>query len=296
MIRETTPTCFAAHLGVWACEPKFFMAAVASVRSGLFRPAPRVGPWQDTPSQDVRRGPGYAVQDGVAVIDIIGPMSKVGASKFGETSTVDARRALRAAAADESVRSILLRIDSPGGHVAGTADLADEVLKVGASKPVDAYIEDMGASAAYWVASQARTITANRLAQVGSIGAFTVLEDSSKAAADAGVDVKVIQTGPNKAIGVPGAPITPEQVAIVQAEVDAYGQAFFAAVSSGRGIKGAALTAVTDGSVWMAPEAKRLGLIDAVRTMDEVMGSLAQGRSPAPRPRRAAAEARIRFL
>ena len=67
-------------------------------------------------------------------------------------------------------------------------------------------------------------------------------------------------------------------------------------MSAGRGIKGAALTAVTDGSVWMAPEAKRLGLIDAVRTMDEVMGSLAQGRSPAPRPRRAAAEARIRFL
>lgn len=87
--------------------------------------------------------------------------------------------------------------------MAGTKELADDVAAVDAVKPVHAYLEDAGASAAYWIASQARTVTANAMAMVGSLGTFTVLYDLSKSAEMDGVQGAGVVTGvsPNVAQG-----------------------------------------------------------------------------------------------
>ncbi|HEX5500148.1 MAG TPA: S49 family peptidase, partial [Thermomicrobiales bacterium] len=178
---------------------------------------------------------GYDVAPGgVAVIHLTGPLMKYVSSLSGGSSTAIARRQLRNAVNDDAVASILLRIDSPGGTVSGTADLGDDVARAAKLKPTVAYIEDLGASAAYWIASQARQVFAGRTAIVGSIGAYTVLEDSSAKAEQAGVKIRVVRAGEMKGQGVEGTEITPELLAEVQGLIDALNEHFLRAVAAGR--------------------------------------------------------------
>jgi signal peptide peptidase SppA len=209
----------------------------------------------------------FVTQEGVGILPLHGPSMK-SRSKYGGYSTVDARRQLRAMAADEKVGAILLHIDSPGGHVAGTKELADDVAAVGEVKPVHAYLEDAGASAAYWVASQAKTVVANEMAMVGSLGTFTVLYDLSKAAEMEGVQVHVVSTGDRKGAAAPGTPVTDEDVAEAQRLVDGFDAFFRAAVKDGRELGGREASAIWTGAVWLAGEAKGLGLLDRVESLD----------------------------
>ena len=239
-------------------------------------------------------GPGYTLINGVAVIDLAGPLMKFD-SKFGGTNTVRARQALRAAVADPAASSILLHVDSPGGSVAGTAELAADVKSADGVKPVHAHIDDMGASAAYWIASQARKVTANAMAMVGSIGTLLVLEDTSQAMDAAGIKVHVLSTGAFKGAGADGAPVTPEQLAYMQSLVDGMNAGFLAAVGDGRQMDKKALANVADGRVWLAKEAKSLWLIDAVDSMDAVIGGMAARYTGRKGPRMARADTMIKL-
>ncbi len=192
-------------------------------------------------------------------------------AEAGQGLTIDQ---LRAMAADEKVGAILLHIDSPGGHVAGTKELADDVALVDRQKPVHAYIEDTGASAAYWVASQARSVAANAMAMVGSLGTFTVLYDLSKAAEMEGVQVHVVSTGERKGSAAPGTPVTDADVAEAQRLVDGFDAFFRAAVRDGRKLGAKDATAVWTGAVWLAGEAKGLGRVDRVETLDATVERL----------------------
>jgi signal peptide peptidase SppA len=215
----------------------------------------------------------YVTAEGVGILPLHGPSMK-SRSKYGGYSTVDARRQLRAMAADEKVGAILLHIDSPGGHVAGTKELADDLAAIDQAKPVHAYIEDMGASAAYWVASQARTVTANSMAMVGSLGTFTVLYDLSKAAEMEGVHVHVVSTGERKGASAPGTPVTDEDLAEAQRLVNGFDAFFRAAVHDGRELGAKESSAIWTGAVWLAGEAKSLGLVVRIETFDSAIERL----------------------
>jgi signal peptide peptidase SppA len=256
-----TRKCLENHMGLWAIEARWFMGAVAAVKADTFiLPAPSASP----------PGRGYVNAGGVAVLDIEGPLMKFD-SKYGGTNTVRVRQALRAAAADDAVGSIMVRIDSPGGHVAGTKELADDVKAVDAVKPVFAYAEDLMASAAYWIGSQARRVFANDTAMVGSIGVFSVVWDTSKAADMQGVKVHVISTGEHKGSFADGTPVTPEQLAEVQRLIDGTNDFFLAAIKEGREMTPGAVKAVADGRVWLAKEAKALGLIDGISSFEAAL-------------------------
>jgi signal peptide peptidase SppA len=228
--------------------------------------------------------------DGVGIACIDGPMMKA-KSKFGGCSTIQVRRALRAMTADPDVLAILISIDSPGGTVAGTAELGDEVAAADKLKPVCAHISDCGASAAYWVASRARTISANAAALVGSIGTVGVLEDSSAQAKAEGVVVHVLSTGPHKGVGIDGSEITPEHIASYQGLIDQMGEQFFSTVKKGRGLTDAQMRKATTGEVWMAADAKEMGLIDGVESMDDAVLAAAKMGRAVKRERRAGATA-----
>ncbi len=277
MIRNTKPDCLASHLGPWAIEPRYLSEALTHIRAGSWKMMRD----DDVPLSMGERAERLIERNGsVAVVSLDGSLMK-GISKFGGTSTLAARIALSRLGEDPDTESVVLRIDSPGGQVAGTAELGEAVAELNQVKPVHAYIEDMGASAAYWVASQARSITANKMALVGSIGVLFVMQDMSKAAEKDGVDVKVFATGPHKGTGTPGAPITDEQAESIQRMVDDFAAQFFGTVKKARGFNAAQLSAVTTGEVWIASRAKDLGLIDGIKTIDEVVGSLIVGRAPA---------------
>lgn len=218
----------------------------------------------------------YAVtSDRVATIELHGSLTKHASSFGGSRSMAAARRSIRAAVKDPDVSAILLHIDSPGGTVAGTTDLADDIAAAARQKPVHAYIEDLGASAAYWLASQATKVYANRSAEVGSIGVFMAITDWSAYAEKEGAKVHVVRFGDHKGAGIPGTEITAEQLAEWQKQVDAYGAMFIDAVAAGRGMAKAQAKQLADGRMHTAADAVDLKLIDGVKTLDEVHAELA---------------------
>ncbi|MEO1996474.1 MAG: S49 family peptidase, partial [Planctomycetaceae bacterium] len=208
-------------------------------------------------------------RNSVAVIDIEGTMTK-GGSSLGGGSTVEARRAIRAAGESDVVKSIVLRIDSPGGTVSGTSDLAAEVAKT--TKPIVAFVEDFCASAAYWVASQCDSIYANTsTAQIGSIGTFMALYDISGALEGEKVKTIVVKAGEFKAGGFPGTKISKAQVAEWQKLIDATQAQFTKAIAAGRGMGMRQAEQLNTGLVYIAADARKLGLIDGIKTFDEVV-------------------------
>ena len=218
--------------------------------------------------------------DGIAIINICGPMMKQVPSMGSGTSTLLARRLVNQAVADSKVKGIMLKIESPGGTVAGTKELADCVRSAGSKKPTKAYINDLGASAAYWLASQCQSIEANEMALVGSIGTFCVVSDSSKAAEKAGVTVHVLRAGSMKGFDTPGTEITDEGLASIQVIVNGLNTFFLDAVSEGRKMEIAQVAAIADGRVHLAAKAKEMGLIDAVSDFETAFRSFSESVSP----------------
>lgn len=211
----------------------------------------------------------------IAIVEINGTMTKRGSSLSNAGGTVLVRQAIRRFARDTAVDGIMLRIDSPGGTVAGTADLAAEVAAAAKNKPVYAYAEDTVASAAYWVASQADKVFANnRTAKIGSIGTLLYLYDFSAMAEKDGVRPVVIKTGEFKGTGVPGAPVTEQQEAYLQEIVDQTQAEFTAGVMAGRNMTTEQVAAVATGRVYNAGEAQKLGLIDGIQSFDETLTAL----------------------
>jgi len=271
-----------AHAEYWAMEGgrlRTFLAArerLDAVRSAAAKP----------PKAAAGYGPvsmGYTVAAGVGVISITGPILKNGdwlLDYYGVdyTSAVATGEALAAALADPAVKTILLVIDSPGGKVSGVQELADAVFAARARKPILAYASDLAESGAFWIGCQAQWFGANETAMIGSIGVYGVLRDLSAMGEKIGVKTIVVSSGPHKGVGVPGAPVTAEQLAPMQEIVDDLAGSFVAAVARGRGMGQPAVAALATGRVWVAPKAARLGLIDAVTNLD---GALALARAAA---------------
>lgn len=222
----------------------------------------------------------YEFRDGIAYISMVGPMTKAPTSFDSGCSTVLVRRQMRFALSDPDVKGIVLRIDSPGGSVSGTNDLASDVAMVAKKKPVYGYCEDYCCSAAYWVGSQCTKLYANETALIGSIGTLLVIEDWSKLYENVGVAVHVIATGDYKGAGATGAPLTAEHLADFQRIVDDLNSHFLQGVGRGRGLNSEAVNAIADGRVHLAAEAMRIGLVDAVAAFDDCAADLIQATSP----------------
>jgi signal peptide peptidase SppA len=211
------------------------------------------------------------------------PLKKVDGRHFGvlplfgtldKDTLVWARENLYAMAADDSIGAILLHIDSPGGSVAGTADTATAVAQAAAKKPVVAFIEDIGASAAYWIASQASTVIVNRTGLAGSIGVFLVVADSSRFWEKLGVDWFVVKSGRIKGGPVEGAKLSAEVLEHLQERVDSLARVFIGDVARGRQMTVDRVSALADGGVFMGTAAVAAGLADKVSTYKEVLADM----------------------
>ena len=214
---------------------------------------------------------------GIARIDITDLIAKgLWVEFFGGTSSEFAAMQVKQAAADPEVDGIFIRVDSPGGEVAGTEELANAVHAAAHVKPVHAHIEDLGASAALWVASQASVVTANESAFVGSVGIVAAAMDESEALEQAGLKIHVVSTGRLKGAGADGK-VTEAMLEDMQDRVDGLLGVFVGAVARGRGSRLSASNlahAVSEGSVFNAPVAQSMGLIDSISGRDEAIAGL----------------------
>jgi signal peptide peptidase SppA len=223
------------------------------------------------PQQQKQADNAPAKQGATAIIPIVGVLSKYPSmldDVFGFVSTIQIQNQIDAALYDEEVEKIILFIDSPGGTVPGVPDLADYIATAKTIKPIVAYVSDMCASAAYWLASQCTSIVANEAAFVGSIGVFLVLCDESKAADQHGVKYTLISAGEYKGLEVPGLPIDERAIGESQRQVNSIYQLFCSAVQGGRKIDTNQIRNLADGRIHIASQAIELGLIDAIGTLE----------------------------
>ena len=223
-------------------------------------------------------------EGGIAFIDITGMMMQnpgfIERVYMGATDTIAIGQAIKDAGSDASIQRIALLIDSPGGTVSGTAELGDIVSQVGSVKPVSAYVSDVCASAAYWVASQASTITANKTAVVGSIGVRMAMYDYSAAYEQAGVKVIPIDTGKFKSAGLLGTEVTADQIQMYQDIIDEHFGRFSDAVMTGRGMTDKQFGAVKDAQIFSATQAVGKNLIDGVNTLQGFVDGLVASCAP----------------
>lgn len=224
-------------------------------------------------------------QGGIGVIGIngfIGPKSA-----YPDTAVERVASEFAALLADDKVSTIVLHVDSPGGIVHGTPELAAQVAAGRAKKRVVGYTGGLMASAAYWIGSAAHELIAAPSAQVGSIGVYTIHADVSRMLENAGIHVTLIKAGAHKAEGHPFGQLSDDDEAAVQARIDDYYDQFVTAVAAHRGVTASAVRAgYGAGRVLNARHAHAAGVVDRVMTFDALLAEL-QGTTARPAGARA---------
>lgn len=224
-----------------------------------------------------RKEQGYTVQGKTALIPVDGPIAKkmnLFSQVSGGASTELIKRDFLSAMHDNSVDQIILQIDSPGGTVDGTQELAQTIFGArGKGKKIIAYCDGMMASAAYWIGSAADEIyISSDTAAVGSIGVVATHMDISKAEEKQGVKTTEITAGRYKRISSQHGPLTDEGQAVIQAQVDHLYSVFVADVARNRGVEiGTVLEQMADGRIFIGTQAVEAGLVDGVSTLDTLL-------------------------
>lgn len=228
----------------------------------------------------------YRVVNGVAIITIVGSLVNRGAwigASSGMVSYEGIAAQLSAARDDPQIGSILIDIDSPGGEATGMFSVASLVGEIAKAKPVVAFVNDMAASAAYGIASQATEIVVSPTSIVGSIGVVMTHMDRSAELATKGIKPTLIYAGQHKVDGNPFGPLTEAVRADLQNEVMKFYDQFVGIVAKGRGEKLTAdMARATEARVFLGQEAVDRGLADRLASLDAVLADLSTKRAPLP--------------
>lgn len=186
---------------------------------------------------------------------------------------------LQKAFAAKQSKAIILQINSPGGSPVQAERIYDEIMRLKAEYPdkkVVAVIEDIGASAAYYIASAADEIVASKASLVGSIGVIINGFGAVDALKKLGIERRLITAGDNKAMLDPFLPKDEAQQVYMQRIVDQVHAQFISAVKQGRGDRLVNRADIFSGLVWNGSEAKALGLVDHIGSMGYALREVLQ--------------------
>lgn len=213
------------------------------------------------------------VPDRVAVINISGTITSGADSKenlFNQANGVTSgsiMKQIREAAADDSVKALVLRIDSGGGSATAAEEVGRELkrFKEKTKKPIVATMGNTGASAAYWIAAcESDKVYANATTLTGSIGVYMPYMNTEELFKKIGITSSKIKSGPYKDIMSSDRQMTPEEQAILQNIVNEIYNEFVATVAAGRKMEESKVRTLADGRVYTGLQAKNLGLVDEI--------------------------------
>lgn len=221
--------------------------------------------------QSLGRGSMAYRRGNVAVIRVFGPLSH----RFNpySYSYEEFERDLELASSDE-FDSVLLEIDSPGGQCSNLDDAAERIRQFAKQKPIEAVINGIGCSAAFWLASAADRTWATRTSMIGSVGAVISYWEMDGILSKLGANkIEITATqSPNKRLD----PESEEGRAEMQAIVDDAGQMFVDALAEMKGISAdEVLSRFGQGLVFSATEALSRGMIDGIATFEQVLAGVA---------------------
>lgn len=254
----------------WAIEPTAIQGVNATFReaqAGLSLFAQK--PLANTHTATIR--------DGVAVIPIHGvitPRADVFTFLMGGTALDLLAKDLQAALDNPDVKSILLDVDSPGGVAVGPSETAEIIHRAGDWKPVWAYVGRNCCSAAYWLASAATKIVAEKTALLGSIGVVSSISVQEKPDADGYKQIEVVSSNAkNKRPD----PRTPEGEATIRSELDALESEFIQSVAKYRNKTEEYVKAeFGQGGVLMGDKAVQVGMADLISDYETTIKTLSE--------------------
>lgn len=234
------------------------------------------------------------VRDGVAILEITGPIVRradLFSDISGATSVETLARDFATAQRDASVEAILLAFDSPGGEVTGINEFAQHIYDARkGDKPVWAYVEGLGASAAYWLASAADRIVVDETAILGSIGVVMAVPDPERRKS---TEIEIVSSqSPNKRPNV----TTEKGRALLQTIVDDTAAVFVATVARNRKVsEETVLRDFGQGGVMVGKVATVAGLADKLGSFEQTLIDIRQAAmKKRQRPRMAAQEERMK--
>jgi signal peptide peptidase SppA len=239
--------------------------------------------------REARSTPDPVREGATVVVTVQGTLAPNGVY-YGGTSTDILADRIREFGADNKVGAIVLRMRSPGGLVYGTRECGDAIFEARQAKPIVAVADPFAFSACHWLACQASAFYASYSADVGSVGIRGGHTDMSGLEAKLGLKTTLIASHPDKIAANPHEPLTDEDRAVLQAEIDECDAEFVAAIARGRGIKPSEVHDIHgNGHIFSAKRATAAGITDGVMSLREVIAKYGSSRSRLDLMRRQAA-------
>ena len=195
---------------------------------------------------------------GVAVVNVEGVI-------LDSSAYLESLRLIRR---NDSVKAVVVRINSPGGAVAASQEIYEEVERLGERLPVVASMGNVAASGGYYVACAADTIYANPGTVTGSIGVIAQFANYEQLLEWARIDVEVIKSGKMKDMGSPLREMPEEERAYLQGLMDEVHEQFKGAVAESRKIDRAKVESFSDGRIVTGAAARELGLVDETGNLE----------------------------
>ena len=181
-------------------------------------------------------------------------------------------RALNDAAADASIKAIVLRVNSPGGAVTASEIMTDAVLRARQHKPVIVSMGDVAASAGYEISCNANYIVAEPTTLTGSIGVFAAIpEVGGTLKRYLGITTDTVKTNANSTALSILRPMSPAVLDLMQRNVEDFYTVFVSRVAKGRNLPYEHVDSIARGRVWTGHDALRLGLVDALGGLDDAV-------------------------
>lgn len=209
---------------------------------------------------------GVSLGDKVALVSIEGPI-------IDSKSAMDE---IKEYVKDSSVKAIVLRVDSPGGAVAPSQEIYEEVKKAAAKKKVVVSMGSLAASGGYYISSPASRIIANPGTLTGSIGVIMEIPNIEGLMNKVGVRTEVIKSGRHKDIASVFRGIGKEERAILQGVLDDVHEQFIGAVAEGRKMLPEEVRKLADGRIFTGKQALDAGLVDELGNLDDAIKAAAK--------------------
>lgn len=218
-------------------------------------------------------GTKYDSKNQIAVLYAVGEIAET------ETAGINCEKlvpVITKLADDDAVKGMVLRVNSPGGSVFGSAEIADALSYFQSKgKKLAVSMGDYAASGGYWISCEADRIFACPLTITGSIGIFGMMPNAKGLLDKVGVNPQFVTTNPNSDIRIPFAPLTPYQMDALQTEINRGYDQFIQRVAKGRHMPESKVRAIAEGRVWDGKKALALGLVDQLGTLDDAIAWVA---------------------
>ena len=173
---------------------------------------------------------------------------------------------------DDSIKAVVLRVNSPGGSVIAADKIKNELDLLKAEKPLVASYGGYAASGGYWISANCEHIFSDAGTLTGSIGVFSMIPEFSKTAKDiAHVNITTVKSHEHADMYTLMRPFDARELDVQQTLVDDIYSAFVSNVSQGRGLDPDYVDSIAQGRVWTGAEALEIGLVDEIGTLEDAI-------------------------